>query len=95
MDKTQEACAHLRQFFEASAGKSGTVLFLCDADGGTVFDLSVANSLIRMLESWLDIVLPLSSLLSELEELLEPEADELSEVEVLSFWFCHWYSALV
>jgi len=48
MDKTQEACAHLRQFFEASAGKSGTVLFLCDADGGTVFDLSVANSLIRM-----------------------------------------------
>jgi len=48
MDMTQEACAHLRQFFEASAGKSGTVLFLCDADGGTVFDLSVANSLIRM-----------------------------------------------
>jgi len=48
MDMTQEACAHLRQFFETSAGKSGTVLFLCDADGGTVFDLSVANSLIRM-----------------------------------------------
>ena len=48
MDMTREACAHLRQFFEASAVKSGTVLFLCDADGGTVFDLSVANSLIRM-----------------------------------------------
>lgn len=35
-------------FFEASAGKSSTVLFLCDADGGVIFDLAVAKSLIRM-----------------------------------------------
>jgi hypothetical protein len=48
-----------------------------------------------MLESWLDMLLPLSIWLNELEELLEPEDDELPEVEVLSFWFCHWYSPLV
>ena len=33
MEKVRETCAHLRSFFEASAGKSSTVLFLCDADG--------------------------------------------------------------
>lgn len=48
MEKVRETCAHLRPFFEASAGKSSTVLFLCDADGGVVFDLTVAKSLIRM-----------------------------------------------
>ena len=48
MEKTREICAHLRPHFEASAGKSSTVLFLCDADGGVVFDLAVAKSLIRM-----------------------------------------------
>ncbi len=46
-----------------------------------------------MLESWLDMLLPLSIWLNELEELEELEDDELPEVEVLSFWFCHWYSA--
>ena len=48
MDSARETCAHLRHYFEASAVRSGTVLFLCDADGGVVFDLAVANSLIRM-----------------------------------------------
>ena len=48
MDTARETCAHLRHYFEASAVRSGTVLFLCDADGGVVFDLAVANSLIRM-----------------------------------------------
>ena len=48
MEKARETCAHLRSYFEASAGKSSTVLFLCDADGGVVFDLAVAKSLIRM-----------------------------------------------
>ena len=48
MEKVREICAHLRPFFEASAGKSSMVLFLCDADGGVVFDLAVAKSLIRM-----------------------------------------------
>ncbi|WP_291444706.1 hypothetical protein [Desulfovibrio sp.] len=43
-----------------------------------------------MLESWLVMLLPLSIWLDVLEEL---EDDELPEVEVLSFWFCHWYSA--
>ena len=40
--------------------------------------------------SWLVMLLPLSIWLDVLEEL---EDDELPEVEVLSFWFCHWYSA--
>ena len=48
MENVREICAHLRPFFEASAGKSSTVLFLCDADGGVIFDLAVAKSLIRM-----------------------------------------------
>ena len=48
MDTARETCAHLRHYFEASAVRSGTVLFLCDADGGVVFYLAVANSLIRM-----------------------------------------------
>ena len=48
MEKARDICAHLRPHFEASAGKSSTVLFLCDADGGVVFDLAVAKSLIRM-----------------------------------------------
>jgi hypothetical protein len=50
-----------------------------------------------MLESWLDMLLPLSIWLNLLEELPElPELEEeLSDVDVLSFWFCHWYSALL
>ncbi len=40
------------------------------------------------------MLLPLSSWLSVLDELLELE-EELLEVDVISFWFCHWYSALV
>jgi len=48
MEHAHKACAHLRHYFEASAGKSATVLFLCDADGGVVFDLAVAKSLIHM-----------------------------------------------
>ena len=48
MQKAREACSHLRDYFEGKAAKSGTVLLLCDADGGVVFDLAVANCLIRM-----------------------------------------------
>ena len=48
MEHARDTSAHLRQYFEASAGKSATVLLLCDADGGVVFDLAVANSLIHM-----------------------------------------------
>ncbi|MDD4701094.1 MAG: hypothetical protein PHI96_02625 [Desulfovibrio sp.] len=48
MDEASVACESLRHYFEASAGRSGTVLFLCDADGGTLFDLVMMQSLIRM-----------------------------------------------
>ena len=48
MDGAYAACESLRLYFEASAGRSGTVLFLCDADGGTLFDLVMVQSLIRM-----------------------------------------------
>lgn len=48
MEKTTQACAYLQSYFEATAGRSSTVLFLCDADGGVVFDLAVANRLIKM-----------------------------------------------
>lgn len=48
MDEAYTACEGLRLYFEASAGRSGTVLLLCDADGGTLFDLVMVQSLIRM-----------------------------------------------
>ena len=48
MDEAHTACEDLRLYFEASAGRSGTILFLCDADGGTLFDLVMVQSLIRM-----------------------------------------------
>ncbi len=48
MDEAYTACEDLRLYFEASAGRSGTILFLCDADGGTLFDLVMVQSLIRM-----------------------------------------------
>ncbi|MFT4302047.1 MAG: hypothetical protein QM579_09855 [Desulfovibrio sp.] len=48
MDEAYAACDDLRLYFEASAGRSGTILFLCDADGGTLFDLVMVQSLIRM-----------------------------------------------
>jgi len=48
MQKAREACSHLRAYFEGNAAKSGTVLLLCDADGGVVFDMAVANCLTRM-----------------------------------------------
>lgn len=48
MDEAYTACESLRLYFEASAGRSGTVLFLCDADGGSLFDLVMVQSLIRM-----------------------------------------------
>ena len=47
-----------------------------------------------MLDSWLDMLLPPSIWLSVLDGLLELE-EELPEVDVLSFWFCHWYIPLV
>ncbi len=48
MEEAQTDCESLRLYFEANAGRSGTVLFLCDADGGVLFDLVMAQSLIRM-----------------------------------------------
>lgn len=48
MDSAAQATASLRAYFEASAGRSGTVLFLCDAEGGALFDLAMLDCLIRM-----------------------------------------------
>lgn len=48
MEEAQTDCESLRLYFEANAGRAGTVLFLCDADGGVLFDLVMAQSLIRM-----------------------------------------------
>lgn len=48
MDRAVQAAASLRSYFEASAGRSGTVLFLCDADGGALFDMAMLHCLIRL-----------------------------------------------
>lgn len=48
MQEARTACSHLRSYFEDNAARAGTVLLLCDADGGVVFDLAVANCLTRM-----------------------------------------------
>lgn len=48
MLRAEKTAAPLREYFEHSAGRAGTVLFLCDADGGTVFDLALLHCLMRM-----------------------------------------------
>lgn len=48
MLQAEKTAAPLRAYFEQSAGRAGTVLFLCDADGGTVFDLALLHCLMRM-----------------------------------------------
>ena len=48
MREAEQAAAPLRGYFSRTAGRSATVLFLCDADGGILFDLAMLQSLIRM-----------------------------------------------
>jgi hypothetical protein len=46
--QASDAAAGLREYFAAGVGRTGTVLFLCDADGGVFLDLVMARSLMRM-----------------------------------------------
>lgn len=48
MLQAEKTAAPLREYFEQSAGRAGTVLFLCDADGGTIFDFALLHCLMRM-----------------------------------------------
>ena len=41
-------CVKVRKYFERSSPGASTILFLCDADGGVVLDLAVANQLVGM-----------------------------------------------
>lgn len=47
MRQAEQAAAPLREYFQDSHRPS-TILFLCDADGGILFDLAMLHSLIRM-----------------------------------------------
>ena len=47
MREAERATAPLREYFQDSLCPS-TILFLCDADGGVLFDLAMLHSLIRM-----------------------------------------------
>lgn len=48
MSQAERMCADLHAYLARPAGKSSTILFLCDADGGIVFDLIMIQHLIRM-----------------------------------------------
>lgn len=49
MDEAARACASLRGTLSRQRQQGpGTILFLCDADGGVVFDLALAERLLKM-----------------------------------------------
>ncbi|MDO5483651.1 MAG: hypothetical protein Q4F27_01960 [Desulfovibrionaceae bacterium] len=48
MQAAAEACKPLFEYFSVEGNRRYTILFLCDADGGFVFDMAMLHSLIRM-----------------------------------------------
>lgn len=48
MRQAEQAAAPLRDYFTSAGRRRSTILFLCDADGGILFDLVMIHSLIRM-----------------------------------------------
>ena len=48
MDNAVRACTFLQKYFTKNSEPASTILFLCDADGGVILDLAVANHLVTM-----------------------------------------------
>lgn len=48
MEAAVHACASVRTYLEKRADATSTILFLCDADGGVIFDIAMVNRLIDL-----------------------------------------------